>query len=346
MFFLISWLRLLMSYCLFVILIFAALRYKTSIYLFYQANGQINILLNTESIEEFKQKNNLSDQETLNLSLIEKIKKYSVDSLGYLPTDNFTTVYNQKNTPILWVITASEAFNLKAYEWDFPVVGRVSYKGFFRRELADKEYNRLRCLGYDVDLRTVSAWSTLGWFKDPILSNMLKRSKGGICNLMFHELFHATYYAPDAVNFNENIASFIAHHATIQYLHDDEVNLNKYLINHHDNKLLSNFMFRQNKFIRKFYEDIQNKPSKNLMKLKVIHQIADSVCKLPLNDKRVIKDFQLNILEQKNAFFIDFEQYDSMQDTLEMVFNKIYKRDLKKLVQDLKQNQTIIKFDN
>ena len=52
------------------------------------------------------------------------------------------------------------------------------------------------------------------------------------------------------------------------------------------------------------------------------------------------------MLEQKNAYFIDFEQYDSMQDTLEHVLNKFYKGDLKKLVQDLKQNQTIITFDN
>jgi predicted aminopeptidase len=269
-----------------------------------------------------------------------------VDSLAYLPTDNFTTVYNQQNAPVLWVITASYPYELKAYEWNFPLVGRVSYKGFFAKEQAIKQFNKLRANGFDVDMRTVSAWSTLGWFKDPVLSSMLKRSKGGLCNLLFHELFHATYYAADSVYFNENIANFIAHKATIRFLENDTASLHEYLTRYEDNLIFTAFMQRQNARLREFYQNISGNSDKLIPKLKFIHSIADSVGSLPVKNKALDSLKKADILTRKNAYFIDFEQYDSMQESLEEAFNKIYKGDLKKMVQDLKQNQTIAKFGN
>ncbi len=335
----IGWIRLLVSYCLLVLFVFSAINYKVSVYLCYQAKGQLTILLNRQTIAEFVSENELSQIEKDNILLIEKIKKYSIDCLDYKPTNNFTKIYNQNKSAILWVITASYPYELKPYEWTFPVVGTVSYKGFFKKELAKREYNRLKVLGYDVDLRTVSAWSTLGWFNDPLLSSMLNHSKGGLCNLLFHELFHATYYAPDAVNFNENIASFIAHKATIQFLKNDTASLNEYINNYNDNLVFNKFMQRQNLFIKEFYKKTASSKNRLLLKLKVINSISDSVKYLPLNSPQITLVRQKDILLCKNAYFIDFEQYDSMQDSLEGVFNKIYKGNIKKLVQDLKLNQ-------
>jgi predicted aminopeptidase len=170
--------------------------------------------MNTESFEEYAAQNTLSEKQKEGIALINEIKKYSVDRLNYKPTKNFTTIYDQNHAPVLWVITASEKYKIEAFYWKFPIVGKVSYKGFFDKQKAVAAKNELVCKGYDVDLRPVSAWSTLGWFSDPVLSSMLNRSKGHLCNLIFHELFHATYYAKSSVDFNENLASFIAHKAT------------------------------------------------------------------------------------------------------------------------------------
>ncbi len=338
-------LRLFISYCLFAIFMFCAWNYSMSVYILQQAKGQLNVLRGRTSIADYAN-SGIGEKEKTNILLVEKIKRYSIDSLGYLPTTNFTKVYDQKNKPVLWAITASEPYSLKAYEWTFPVVGTVSYKGFFEKELAEKEYNRLRANGYDVDLRSVSAWSTLGWFSDPLLSSMLRRSKGSLCNLLFHELFHATYYAPNSVNFNENIASFVAHKATLRFLENDTAARRDYTNSYSDNFLFGNFMLRQNAFLKTYYSSIQNKPNKQELKLQAMYRIADSVQHIGLKNPARVKMYADDILEHKNAYFIDFEQYDSMQDSLDVIFNKIYKGDLKKLVQDLKQNQTIIKFDN
>jgi predicted aminopeptidase len=337
--FTLKWIRLILNFCVFICFCTAAINYKLSIYLFYQARGQFDILTKAQTFDDFKNENKLSVQESENMLLIEQIKQFSIDSLDYLSTSNFTHIYNQKKSPILWVITASEQYKLKPFFWKFPIIGQVSYKGFFKKDFAIKEYNHLIANGYDVDLRSVTAWSTLGWFSDPVLSSMLLRSKGALCNLLFHELFHATYYASNKVDFNENIANFIAHKATQQFLKRDTLELKKYLENFKDNQIFNNYMLRQADFLRTYYKQILSKPNKYILKLTAIHKIADSLEYLPFTNRNRFVNRKADILKFKNAYFVDFQQYDSMQDSLERLFNKIYKANLKKLVQDLKQNR-------
>lgn len=332
------WLRVLANSCLFTGMLVAAFNYQTSVYLIYQAQGQLSLLMGTEPLEMFAGKKTLTEKERDNIQLISRIKNYSVDSLGYKPTGNFTTLYDQRNKPVLWVITASEPYALIPYEWKFPVVGRVSYKGFFKKPLAEKEYNHLRAQGYDVDLRSVSAWSTLGWFSDPVLSSMLQRSKGSLCNLLFHELFHATYYASSSVDFNENIAGFIAHKATLQFLENDSAALKQYVDTYEDNKVFNAYMLRSMERLKNYYEQIREKPDRYPLKLRAIFDVADSIQHLPLKDKTRYMARREDMLEFKNAYFVDFVQYDSMQDSLELVFNKIYRGNIAKMVQDLRLN--------
>lgn len=330
------WLRLCLSYCLFAIVMLLVINKNDSVYLFYQAKGQLQILINTESIEHFAKRNKNDERIIKKIKLIEQIKMFSVDSLNYKPTNNFTRIYDQHNSPILWVLTVSQPYELKAYEWKFPVVGSVSYKGYFKKELALKSFNHFKSLGFDVDIRSVSAWSTLGWLNDPVLSNSLQKNKGEICNLFFHELFHATYYAQNSVNFNENIASFIAHKATVQFLNNDIVALKKYLDDQKDKTIYRNYMLRQSLRIKKLYQGINNNPNKYIIKLKAIDKIADSIRFLPGIDTLKLTSRKKIILSAKNAYFIDFEQYDSLQDSLEDVFNKIYNGELKNMVRDLR----------
>jgi predicted aminopeptidase len=332
------WIRFFLNLCLFILLSVSALNYQTSVYLIYQAKGQLSLLLNTQSFADFEKNNPLSQKEKSNILLVDEIKKYSVDSLGYKPTKNFSNIYDQKKATLLWVITACKPYAFNLYEWKFPLVGRVSYKGFFRKELAMKEYTHLVASGYDVDLRGVSAWSTLGWLNDPLLSSMLGRSKGGLCNLLFHELFHATYYAANSVSFNENIASFVAHKATLQFLKSDSLALNEYVKSYNDNITFNNYMLRQINNLKKYYSGIQNNSNKYVLKLKAINQVVDSISHLPLHNKARYVSRRGDILKFKNAYFVDFLQYDSMQDSLEEVFNKIYRGNIEKLVQDLRLN--------
>ncbi|MBK7966760.1 MAG: aminopeptidase [Bacteroidetes bacterium] len=91
-------------------------------------------------------------------------------------------------------------------------------KAFFVKEKGEAELKELERFGYDVEYRSVSAWSTLGWFEDPILSNMLKRSEGQLAEVIIHELTHTTLYLPGSVDFNENFATFVGEHGAILFL--------------------------------------------------------------------------------------------------------------------------------
>lgn len=284
------------------------------------------------------EQNKLPEQEKQNLRLIELVKAYSVDSLSFKSTANFTKIYNQNGLPVLWVVTASEPYAIRPYYWNFPMVGEVSYKGFFEKEQAIAEKNRLIVLGYDAEIRSASAWSTLGWFSDPVLSNMLVLNKGNLCDLIFHELFHATYYGKGSVDFNENLASFVAHKATIQFLKNDTVSLNEYLSSSSDQQTIDDYIHKVCNQLQVFYDSIASFGSRQklVLKLKKMNAIAVSVSSLQVKNKGKMKKLSKKILESKNAWLVDFKQYNSLQDSLEIIFNKNYNSDVRKLVQSLK----------
>jgi predicted aminopeptidase len=97
-------------------------------------------------------------------------------------------------------------------------VGKVPYLGFFRREDADKWAARLEGDGNEVYIRTAGAYSTLGWFRDPVLPPMLKWDDMRLADTVLHELTHATLWIPGSVKFNESFANFVGEKAAFQYL--------------------------------------------------------------------------------------------------------------------------------
>jgi predicted aminopeptidase len=320
---------LLMFFC------FAAWHHRIVIYLLRQGQGQLNVMVNAVPVRQFSSENALSARERENLELISPVKKYSVDSLDFFPTRNFETIYNENGSPTLWVITASKPYSLEPVAWSFPLIGEVTYKGFFSLRLASAEYLALS-KDHDVSVRPVAAWSTLGWFSDPLLSNVLKRDKAWFCNLLFHELFHATYFSPGNVDLDENLADFVADKATLLFLRNDSVEVKKYIRSKSDNLVIRKFMKRTSESLNEFYDSIVNRPDREILKIEKFRNISDSFGLLPVKSKRKLK-LRKKELVSGNACFVDFRQYEGLQDSLENVFNKIYRGNLKKMVQDLKR---------
>ncbi|MFC5411224.1 aminopeptidase [Larkinella bovis] len=183
-----------------------------------QGKGQLRILWNTKPVEQVLADPSFPDSLKRKIELIQEIKRYSVDSLGINPSKNYTTFYDQHGQPILWVVVASEKYRLVAKEWKFPVIGTFAYKGFFEHDRAREELESLKQQGFDTRLNEVSAWSTLGFFRDPILSSMLKRSEGQLAELIIHELTHGTLFVKDNLEYNENLADFIGEYGALKFL--------------------------------------------------------------------------------------------------------------------------------
>lgn len=314
------------------------------IYGIQQGAGQFKILYNAVPTTEVLQSDLYPDSVKQKIRLINEIKKYAVDSLGLNPSDNYTSFYDQHGKPVLWVITASEPYELKAKEWWFPVIGSVSYKGFFVKERAIKMKNELMKDSYDVDLGTVSAWSTLGFFNDPILSSMLNRDEGELANLIIHELTHGTIYAKSSVDFNENLASFIGEKGAIKFLADKYGNSSKYIDEYfnddEDSKVFNDYMLASADTLRKFYSSLAGEKNDEIRKHgkdSMLTKIISGIDSLPMFDKKFYKRVSGRIMESKNAFFLNFQMYDSKQDEFEEEFKTKFNSDLKKYVTYLKK---------
>lgn len=118
---------------------------------------------------------------------------------------------------ILTTVVRVRKDELDAYPFWFPLIGAAPYKGFFDRDRAEREARTLREAGYEVCVSPVRAYSTLGWFDDPLTQPMLKLSQGRLTEVILHELVHATVFAPGDATFNEGLATFFGQEAAIRF---------------------------------------------------------------------------------------------------------------------------------
>jgi predicted aminopeptidase len=118
----------------------------------------------------------------------------------------------------IWNVSAAGALSFEAREWWFPIVGTVPYLGYFDRDQALEQVRLLQAQGWDVKMRRAGAYSTLGWFDDPLTLSMLGGSERGLANTLLHELTHATLWIPGSVTFNESLASFVGDTLEMRWL--------------------------------------------------------------------------------------------------------------------------------
>lgn len=308
-----------------------------------QGVGQVSLILQAEPVEEVVNDPSFPDSLKVKLKLIGEVKQYTIDSLGLNPSKNYTTFYDQHNKAVLFTISACEPYSLKAKEWRFPFLGSVSYKGFFNKEKAKKELYKLILQGYDVDIYSPSGWSTLGWFKDPIQSNMLERNDGTLINLIIHELSHGTLYVKNNVNFNENLANFIGDKGTEQFLKDKSGEQSKaYLDYQHkkaDEKIFTTYMLQSTQRLDSLYKSFSIEPDslKKLKKKQLITEIVLGVNRLPLYKSKNYFRYALQAFSEGNAFFMSFTRYDSQYELFDKEFKEKFHSNIREYLHFLKK---------
>ncbi len=306
-----------------------------------QARGQLKILWKARPIEEVLTDTNFPDSLKQKLQLIQEIRRFAEDSIGLNPSKNYTTFYDQHGKPILWVLTACPPYELKAYEWRFPLLGSFSYKGFFELPKAEAEEQRMKALGYDTDIDEVPGWSTLGWFKDPVLSNFLRRSPGHLADLIIHELTHGTLYVPDNVDYNENLANFVSYQGALMFLRykygENSPELQHYVHSMSDKKRFIRFVLQAAKSLDSLYgsfppdmADSKKAAAKQQHVERIVHAL-DTVKFASDRYRNYFADFTPN-----NTFFMEFIRYNEQQNAFEEEFYQKFGGDFKKYWKHLK----------
>lgn len=307
-----------------------------------QGYGQMRIIWGARPIDEVQEDPLVPDSVKQSLQFVREVVNFGVKEIGLEDRGNYQTYYDQQGKPLLFVVTAAQPFALEAYEWVFPIVGKVPYKGFFDPEDAEKELEEVQRMGYDAYIRNPSGWSTLGWFNDPILSGMLERSKGNLTNTILHELTHATIFVKDSIEYNENLATFIGDEATLQFLKqkfgENSSEYKTYIEEELDYEIFVNHILRGAAKLDSLYRDLENEnveAVKVLKKNDLIQKIVDNTDTLSFYHP---DRFQWDEgVMPNNAYFMSFLRYQSQQGNFKSILKSEFNNDLKKYVMFLKE---------
>lgn len=154
------------------------------------------------------------------LRLVLAVREYARDVLKLNVGGSYSSYSYVDRPDLTYILTAAPRTELRPYTWWFLIIGRVPYKGYFSRDDAEAAAKQLEAQSYDTSIRTAAAFSTLGWFDDPLLSHLLRYDKAVLAEVVFHELFHNTLYVKGAGSFNESVANFVGGRAAIDFFRD------------------------------------------------------------------------------------------------------------------------------
>jgi predicted aminopeptidase len=272
------------------------------------------------------------------IRFIQEVKRFGEKRLGLEGTKSYLTFFEVRG-PILHVVTASEKDRLQLYAWKFPIIGRVTYKGFFTREGALKEKRFLDGKEYDTLVQRAGAFSTLGWFKDPIFSSMLDWKDATLANIILHEMVHATVYFKGETDFNEQMATFLGNRGAIEFLTEkygpgskevtEAIHIQK------DNLLLSEWIDQACQRLSTYYAQELSRDEKLKGREEVFRFIKEDFRELKVRFKTdSYKDFEK--IDLNNAVLLAYRRYIHRLERFEALYENLG-WDLGKVVGFLKE---------
>ena len=181
----------------------------TGCYYLQAASGQWEVMRKREPIDAVAENPETSPELVKRLRLLDEARDFSVTALGLPDNKSYRTYADLERDYVVWNVFAAPEFSLTPKQWCFPVAGCVSYRGYFSKDDAIRESERLSDDGFDVAVGGVAAYSTLGKFSDPILSTMMRWDDVDLIAVLFHELAHQVVYVKNDSSFNESFATAV-----------------------------------------------------------------------------------------------------------------------------------------
>ena len=191
----------------------------TSLNFYTQAvTGQVQLLLDRQPIDIVLAEPTVSQEVKNKLLLSRDVLKFAEEELGLPVEDSYSSYVDTGKRFVVWNVFAAEEFSAELQTFCYPIAGCVSYRGFFKEGAAQAFASKLRQQGYEIFVGGVAAYSTLGWFDDPLLNTFMVRTDEKLAALLFHELAHKVMYVPGDTRFNESFATAVERIALSRWL--------------------------------------------------------------------------------------------------------------------------------
>ncbi len=293
-------------------------------FLWHVSVGQLKLLSRRQPIEEVLQESTLRPADRDKLQLILSVRKFATARLGLRVDASYATYVDVGGPYVTYNVSAAPKDALEPYIWHFPIVGRVPYKGYFNREAALREARILDEQGYDTYVRGVRAYSTLGYFDDPVLSSMLAYPNFSLINTILHELVHRTVWVKGSVSFNESLASFVAEKGVLAYLVEEDgadvAAYQRYQDTQADAQVFRAYMHGVVQRLEELYQGQLSREEKLQLREQIF---TDAVREYPrvfprLKTQRYQRYFERRTLN--NAILLSFRRYNRDQSFFEQAF--------------------------
>ncbi len=171
--------------------------------------GGARVLLARRPIERLAERSTVTEERRRQFRLVLELRAFASDPLALPDNRSYRSYVDLGRRAAVWNVVAAPEFSVEPKRWCFLVVGCVSYRGYFSEAAARRYAERLRERGWDVAVEEVIAYSTLGWFADPVFSTFIDLPAPELAALLFHELAHQVVYVPSDTVFNESFATVV-----------------------------------------------------------------------------------------------------------------------------------------
>lgn len=295
------------------------------------------MMSNREPVDEVLNKKDLTADQRQKIILSQKARIYAFEKLKLKETKNYSTYIDLKRPYVTWVVQAAYKWEIKNYEWSYLFLGKMPYKGFFNEADAKAEAEILNQQGFDTYVRGVSAYSTLGYLQDSLLSSMLRYKEHDLVNTIIHELVHTTIYIKNNSDFNERLAVFIGAKGTEMFYKDLEGENSKMLEtiknDNEDEFLFGQFISQEINLVKDWYKN--NSQSNDEQRQIRLNEILNSFNtklkpKLKTNSYSRFTNEKMN-----NARLGMFKTYMENLDEFDKIYEK-YDKNLLRFIEAVK----------
>ncbi len=254
-----------------------------------------------------------------------RIRDFAVHELDLPDNGSYRDYVDLKRPYVVWNVFATPPLSLRPHKWCFPVAGCVAYRGYFARAAAAQYARRLDGRGYDVYVAGVTAYSTLGWFRDPILNTILRGSETGIAHLIFHELAHQKLYVSGDTAFDESFAVTVAREGMRRWLlaNGNGTQMRRYLEQRRRRAQVVALLLRYRARLEMLYASAESRPRKLQDKQRIFSDLRAAYAKLEgkwSTNSRHDSGLFRNI---NNAYFVPIGLYDCYVGAFETLLRSV-----------------------